>query len=186
MQSTARPSILVLTFGLLVPATYLGCAASPHESSPDSGGGIPKSGAGGKIPGGSSNTGGILALEAARPGDAPARDFGHLAVVAEEVLRPQYESPRLTNLPRHVLKRYLVCHKLSYMRATMTISLPPTLRRELGRVAKGQGMTESEFVRRAVQQQIWADAFEKSRRLLIPKSRAKGIYSDEDVFKVVS
>jgi len=68
----------------------------------------------------------------------------------------------------------------------MTISLPPALRRELGRVAKGQGMTESEFVRRAVQQQIWADAFEKSRRLLIPKARAKGIYSDEDVFKAVS
>ncbi len=47
-------------------------------------------------------------------------------------------------------------------------------------------MTESEFVRRAVQQQIWTDAFDKSRRLIIPKARAKGIYTDENVFKAVS
>jgi metal-responsive CopG/Arc/MetJ family transcriptional regulator len=60
------------------------------------------------------------------------------------------------------------------MRATVTVSLPPVLRRELGRVAKGQGMTESESVRRAVQRQIWADAFEKSRRILVPKARAPG------------
>ena len=47
-------------------------------------------------------------------------------------------------------------------------------------------MTESEFVRRAVQQQIWDDAFDQSRRALLPKARAQGIYTDEDVFKVVS
>jgi hypothetical protein len=47
-------------------------------------------------------------------------------------------------------------------------------------------MTESEFVRRAVQQQIWADAFDKSRRVLASRARAQGVYTDEDVFKVVS
>ena len=47
-------------------------------------------------------------------------------------------------------------------------------------------MTESEFVRRALHQQIWDDAFEKSRRVLVAKARAQGIYTDEDVFKVVS
>ena len=72
------------------------------------------------------------------------------------------------------------------MRATVTISLPPTLRRDLGRAARGRGMTESEFVRRALHQQIWDDAFEKSRRVLVAKARAQGIYTDEDVFKVVS
>jgi hypothetical protein len=56
----------------------------------------------------------------------------------------------------------------------------------MGQAARGQGMTESKFVRRAVQQQLWADAFENSRRLLVPKARAKGIYTDEEVFKVVS
>jgi metal-responsive CopG/Arc/MetJ family transcriptional regulator len=72
------------------------------------------------------------------------------------------------------------------MRATLTISLPPSLRRELGRTAKGQGVSESEFVRRAVQQQIWTDAFDQARRVLLPKARARGIYTDEDVFKIVS
>jgi len=72
------------------------------------------------------------------------------------------------------------------MRATVTISLPTTLRRDLGRAARGRGMTESEFVRRAVQQQMWDDAFEESRRVLVAKARAQSIYTDEDVFKVVS
>jgi hypothetical protein len=56
----------------------------------------------------------------------------------------------------------------------------------MGRAAKGQGVSESEFVRRALQHELWASAFEQSRRLLVPRARAKGIYTDEDVFKVVS
>jgi Arc/MetJ-type ribon-helix-helix transcriptional regulator len=74
----------------------------------------------------------------------------------------------------------------SYMRATLTISLPPELRREMGRAAKGQGVSESEFVRRAVQHELWTEAFNEARRLLVPKARAKGVYTDDDVFKIVS
>lgn len=72
------------------------------------------------------------------------------------------------------------------MRSTLTISLPASLRRDVSRTAKSRGLTESEFVRRAVQQQIWAEAFEETRRRLVPKARAKRIYTDEDVFKIVS
>ena len=72
------------------------------------------------------------------------------------------------------------------MRATLTISLPPMLRRDVSRAAKVQRVSESEFVRRAVQKQLWADAFEEARRQLAPKARAKRIYTDEDVFKIVS
>ncbi len=72
------------------------------------------------------------------------------------------------------------------MRATLTISLPPVLRRDVARAAKTQRVSESEFVRRAVQKQLWADAFEETRRRLVPKARAQGIYTDEDVFKIVS
>ena len=39
---------------------------------------------------------------------------------------------------------------------------------------------------RAVQQQLWDEAFEASRRILAPKARAKGVYTDEDVFKMIS
>jgi hypothetical protein len=72
------------------------------------------------------------------------------------------------------------------MRTTLTISLPPPLRRSVARAAKSLGVSESEFVRRAVQLQLWEEAFESSRRALTPRARAKGIYTDEDVFALIS
>jgi Arc/MetJ-type ribon-helix-helix transcriptional regulator len=76
---------------------------------------------------------------------------------------------------------------MSYtMRATLTISLPPETRREIAQAARRRKLSESEFVRRALQAQLWSDAFEASRRKLLPRARARGIYSDEDVFKLVS
>lgn len=72
------------------------------------------------------------------------------------------------------------------MRATLTISLPPETRAEIARAAKRRKLSESEFVRRALQTQLWQDAFEESRRKLAAPARARGIYSDEDVFKLVS
>jgi hypothetical protein len=41
-------------------------------------------------------------------------------------------------------------------------------------------------VRRALQTQLWQDAFEESCRKLTARARAMGIYTDEDVFKQVS
>jgi metal-responsive CopG/Arc/MetJ family transcriptional regulator len=72
------------------------------------------------------------------------------------------------------------------MRTTLTVSLPQALRSSIARAAKGLGLTESEFVRRAVQQQLWDEAFESSRRILTPAARAMGLYTDEDLFKIVS
>ena len=72
------------------------------------------------------------------------------------------------------------------MRATLTISLPPQTRAELARAARRRKLSESEFVRRALQTQLWQDAFEESRRKLSARARAMGIYTDEDVFKQVS
>ena len=72
------------------------------------------------------------------------------------------------------------------MRTTLTISMPPALRKSVARAAKGLGLTESEFVRRALQKQLWQEAFEASRRKLVPKARANGIYTDEDVLNLIS
>jgi hypothetical protein len=44
----------------------------------------------------------------------------------------------------------------------------------------------SEFVRRALQNQLPEDAFEETRRLLLPRARSKDLYTDEDVFRLVS
>jgi Arc/MetJ-type ribon-helix-helix transcriptional regulator len=72
------------------------------------------------------------------------------------------------------------------MRATLTISLPTMLRRNVSRAARSRHMSESEFVRNAVQRQLWMEAFEETRRKAVPRARAAGIYSDEDVFKLIS
>jgi Arc/MetJ-type ribon-helix-helix transcriptional regulator len=72
------------------------------------------------------------------------------------------------------------------MRATLTISLPPQTRAQLARAAKRRKLSESEFVRRALQTQLWQDAFEESRRRLAVRGRALRIYTDEDVFKQIS
>jgi len=76
---------------------------------------------------------------------------------------------------------------MSYiMRTTLTISLPRDVRERISREARRRKLSESEFVRRALQSQLWEDAFEETRRLLLPRARTKGIYTDEDVFRLVS
>ena len=72
------------------------------------------------------------------------------------------------------------------MRTTLTVSLPRKMRREIGQSARALHLTESEFVRRALQDRLWEEAFEASRRKLVPLARAQGIYTDEDVFRQVS
>jgi len=72
------------------------------------------------------------------------------------------------------------------MPSSLTITLPPKLRRTLARSAKQQGLSESEVIQRALQQQLWSDAFDATRRQLIPQARALGIYTDEDVFRIIS
>ena len=77
-------------------------------------------------------------------------------------------------------------HRLSVMNATLTIRLPPGLRRETVRAAKHERLSRSEFIRRALRHELWALAFEQCRWLLAPRARAKGIYTDKDVFKALS
>ena len=72
------------------------------------------------------------------------------------------------------------------MRSTLTISLPPKLRRDVQNAAKRRHMTQSEFVRSAVQDRLWEESLELSRRALVPKARAAGVFTDEDVFKRIS
>ena len=72
------------------------------------------------------------------------------------------------------------------MRETLTISLPKKLRRGLEKMAKAEGVTSSEYVRRAVKADIFRRALRAARREVVPQVRAQGIYTDEDVFKIVS
>jgi Arc/MetJ-type ribon-helix-helix transcriptional regulator len=72
------------------------------------------------------------------------------------------------------------------MRETVTISIPRMMRQQLSKAAKADGVTQSEFVRKALKTELFRRSFRAARAELLPKARSKGIYTDEDVFKAVS
>jgi hypothetical protein len=72
------------------------------------------------------------------------------------------------------------------MRETLTISIPAVMRRQLLKAAKADGVTQSEFVRKALKTELFRKSFRAARAELLPKARSQNIYTDKDVFKMVS
>ena len=74
-----------------------------------------------------------------------------------------------------------------YMKTgAVTIRLDPSLEELLDRVCQTSGRSRSDVVRDALRRQLTLDLFEEARRQVIPFAEAQGIYTDEDVFKLVS
>lgn len=72
------------------------------------------------------------------------------------------------------------------MRNTMTISLPPAVMREIARIAKAEGVSKSEIVRESVKRSLFIKNMDSIREWAVPRAQAMGVYTDEDVFKIVS
>lgn len=68
----------------------------------------------------------------------------------------------------------------------MTIRLDAKIQRELDRLSRCLGRSQSDIVRDAVRRQVALLRFEQSRRTLLPLAEAQGILTDEDVFRIVS
>lgn len=68
----------------------------------------------------------------------------------------------------------------------LTIRVPKGTRRRLEKRARAEHLTVSQYVRRALEAEQLAGALEAARADLVPFARAKGIYTDEDVFSIVS
>ena len=68
----------------------------------------------------------------------------------------------------------------------VTIRLDPSLEKLLDKVCARTGRSRSEVVRDALRRQLSLQLFEEARRQIIPFAEAQGIYTDEDVFKLVS
>jgi predicted transcriptional regulator len=68
----------------------------------------------------------------------------------------------------------------------VTIRLDPRLERALDRVCKATGRSRSDVVRDALRRQLFLDRLQELRRQLVPLAEAQGIFTDEDVFKIVS
>jgi metal-responsive CopG/Arc/MetJ family transcriptional regulator len=72
------------------------------------------------------------------------------------------------------------------MRATLTVSLPDKLNRELIALIKRSGKSRSRVVQDALQRQIAIERFRGLREKLVPKGRKAGFHSDEDAFRAIS
>ena len=72
------------------------------------------------------------------------------------------------------------------MRETITISIPQEIKKQLDKVSRQEGVSRSDLVRESLKNFLFLRDFRALRERLIPKARAQGIYTDEDVFKLVS
>jgi len=72
------------------------------------------------------------------------------------------------------------------MEEILTIRLPKGTRRRLERRAKAQKLSVSQLVRRALDQDELLTSLSSARAELLPQARAQGIYTDEDVFAIIS
>ena len=71
------------------------------------------------------------------------------------------------------------------MRETVTISLPQTVRRELDRVAKEEGISRSDLLRQSLEDFLFVRRFRQLRQRMMAAAQAQGIFTDEDVFNRV-
>ena len=68
----------------------------------------------------------------------------------------------------------------------LTIRVPKGTRRRLEQRARAEKLTLSQYIRRALDTEALRGALEAARADLVPAARAQGVYTDEDVFKIVS
>lgn len=64
--------------------------------------------------------------------------------------------------------------------------MPKGTRRRLERRAKAERLSVSQYVRRALDSEQLIDALKAARQDLVPQARAKRIFTDDDVFDIVS
>jgi hypothetical protein len=68
----------------------------------------------------------------------------------------------------------------------VTVRVPRGMRRLLERRAKAQHLTVSDLFLRALNQDEPLDGLTAARAELVPQARAQDIYTDEDVFALLS
>ena len=72
------------------------------------------------------------------------------------------------------------------MEEVLTIRVPKGTRKRLETRARAERLSLSQYVRRAIEAEQLAGTFEAARRDLVPKARANGLYTDDDIFNIVS
>jgi predicted transcriptional regulator len=70
--------------------------------------------------------------------------------------------------------------------SAVTIRMDADLKRQLNKLCKQTGRTQSELVRDALKRQFAIIRFRQIRRKVLPLAEARGYITDEDVFRDVS
>lgn len=72
------------------------------------------------------------------------------------------------------------------MRATVTISLTKETRKELDSLAHRKEINRSALIQEAIKRYLFEEGLREIRKRAVPRAKAHGIYSDEDIFRIVS
>ena len=78
------------------------------------------------------------------------------------------------------------CGRVMRMQEVITIRLPKGTRSRLETRARAEKLTLSQYVRRALDAEELLSTFETARADLLRQARARAIYTDDDVFQIVS
>lgn len=69
---------------------------------------------------------------------------------------------------------------------TISITLPAEVKPVLDDIMRKEGVSSSELVSKAIKEYLFFRQFRLLRERMIPKAQEQGIYTDQDVFDVVS
>ncbi len=69
------------------------------------------------------------------------------------------------------------------MGATVTVDLPEKLKCDLDEVARREGVSPGDIVRRSVEKYVFLRRFDAVCAELTAEARAKGIYTEEDILR---
>ena len=72
------------------------------------------------------------------------------------------------------------------MRETITISLPESFKKKLDGIVKEEHLNRSDVVREALRQYFSVRDFNKLRGVMTAEAEKQGIFTDEDVFNIIS
>lgn len=73
------------------------------------------------------------------------------------------------------------------MREVISLSLPERSKRQITQIANERGLTMSELMRDALRKYLISEEFNRIRRKVLAKLAQDGkVYTDEDIFKIVS
>lgn len=72
------------------------------------------------------------------------------------------------------------------MKGAVTVRLDRDVERLLARVVKASGRSQSQVIRDALRRQLAIDLLDQLRQRVAPFAEARGLLTDEDVFKLVS